>query len=89
MIPQQPGAGTKKSRRGAGVPLQGRQVVERIDIIKRTGVDQAHAHIVHRGPIGILMEARILAMKNGLWDVPKVPTVPLYKLRHLPYILSY
>ena len=46
--------------------LQGSEVFEGIDVIQLTGVNQAHEHITHRGPVGILKKVRILAVIPSL-----------------------
>ena len=50
--------------------LQGGEVCEGIDLIQFTGVDQAHEHVTHLGPIGILVEVSVLAVKNSLFQSP-------------------
>ena len=44
------------------------QVVERIDAVEFTGVDQAHEQVPHVGPVFGLVEVGILAVKNGLFE---------------------
>ena len=48
-IPRQPPL--RGFRHGGGVLLEGHQVVERVDPIKLTGVDEAHVDVADSGPV--------------------------------------
>ena len=47
------------------MPLQLRQVVERIRTYQLASVNQAHVQVTHTRSIPSLIEQRVLAMKNG------------------------
>jgi hypothetical protein len=46
------------------VPLQFDQIVEWIDTVQLTGVDQAHKKIAHLRTLQRLVEQRVLAIQN-------------------------
>ena len=45
--------------------LQFGEVVERIDGVEFTGVDQAHEYVAHSGAVGGFVEVGVLAMEYG------------------------
>jgi len=47
------------------MPEQLRQVVERIDLIQFTGVDQAHEEIAHLSAVQSLVEQRVLPVEHS------------------------
>ncbi len=46
------------------MPLQFDQIVERVDAVQFTGVDQAHEQIAHMRAFQRLVEQRVLAIQN-------------------------
>ena len=68
VVPGHPELGAGRER--VGVPLQLRQVVERVDLIQLTGVDQAHEQVADAGPVLRLVKQSIFAMQDGLLQCP-------------------
>ena len=48
--------------------LKNRQIVERIDAVELTGMNQAHEHVPDASAVGSLIEVSILAVENGLFQ---------------------
>ena len=60
-----------------GMAMQGLQIRERIDPAELTGMNQAHVDIPDLGPLGCLVEQRILAMQDRPLSAPGRKRRPL------------
>ena len=68
IIPRQPVPGIFEDL--GSIFLQGRQVIERVDLLQVAGVDQAHEHIADEGAVLSFVEEGVFSVENRLLQNP-------------------